>query len=70
LNRFKIKPGDWETLTSKGILIHAILNGKEVSQWFAIMKDGRRNVLVSVTEPEYVEADPLRERKHGESDPI
>ena len=70
MNTFKIPPNEWETLTNKGILIHAILNGKEVSQWFAIMKDGRKNILVSVTEPEYDEGDPLRERRHGESDPI
>ena len=41
-----------------------------MSQWLAIMKDGRRNILVLVTEPEYAEADPLREPRHGESDPI
>ena len=70
MNTFKIKPGEWEDLTKGGLRIHAILNGKEVSQWFALMKDGRKNILVVLTEPDYGEADPLRERKHGESDPI
>ena len=70
MNTFKVAPGEWETLTRGGLTIHAVLNGKDVSQWLAIMKDGRKNVLVLVTEPEFVEADPLREPRHGESDPI
>ena len=70
MNTFKIKAGEWEALTHGGIRIDAILNGKEVSQWFAIMKDGRRNVLVVLTEPLDDEPDPLRERKHKESDQI
>jgi len=70
MNTFKIPPNEWETLTNKGITIHAILNGKDVSQWFALMKEGRKWVLVLMTEPEYAEADPLREPRHGESDPI
>ena len=70
VNTFKIKPGEWEALTSGGLTIHAVLNGKDVSQWLALMKDGHRNVLVLVTEPEYDEADPLKERRHVESDPI
>ena len=70
MNTFKIPPNEWETLTNKGITIHAILNGKDVSQWLAIMKDGRKNILVLVTEPEYAEDDPLKERRHKESDTI
>ena len=70
MNTFKIPPNEWETLTNKGITIHAILNGKDVSQWLAIMKDGRKNILVLVTEPPYEEKDPLEDRRHGESDQI
>lgn len=70
VSAFKIEPGKWEDLTRGGLTIHAIYNGKEVSQWFVLMKDGWKNVLVVVTEPEYEDKDPLRERKHGESDPI
>lgn len=70
MNTFKIEPGEWETLTKGGLKFHAILNGKRVSQRLAIMKDGRRNILVLVTESEGEEVDPLRERKHRESDPI
>ena len=70
MNTFKIKPGEWEDLTKKGLTIHFIQNNKEITQWFALMKDGRKNILVVLTEPEYDEDDPLRDRRHGESDPI
>ena len=70
LNTFKIKPGEWEELTKGGLRVHAILNGKEVSQWFALMKDGRKNILVVLTEPPYEEKDPLEGRRHGESDQV
>ena len=69
MNTFKIAPGEWETLTRGGLTIHAVLNGKDVSQWLALMKDGNKNILVLVTEPDYAEADPLRDRRHRESDP-
>jgi hypothetical protein len=70
VNTFKIPPNEWETLTNKGITIHAILNGKDVSQWLAIMKDGRKNVLVLVTEDEVDGVDPLEERRHPKSDRV
>lgn len=68
MNTFKIKPGEWEDLTRGGLKIHAILNGKEVSQWFALMKDGRKNILVVLTEGDGI--DPLRERQHPKSDRV
>ena len=70
MNTFKIKPGEWEDLTKKGLMIHFIQNNKEITQWFALMKDGRKNILVVLTESEYAEKDPLEDRRHGESDPI
>jgi len=70
MNTFKVRPGMWEPLTKDGLRIHAILNNKGVSQWFAIQKSGRKNVLVLVTEPPCEEGDPLREGRHRESDPI
>ena len=39
MNTFKIKPGEWEALTRGGLTIHAVLNGKDVSQWLALMKE-------------------------------
>ena len=70
MNTFKVKPGEWEDLTKEGIKIHFIQNNKEISQHFALRWHGRKRVLVALTEPEYDEEDPLKERRHGESDPI
>lgn len=66
---FKIKPGEWEDLTKDGIRIHYIQNNKDITQYFALTKDGRKRVLVLLTADEHDGLDPLREQKRGVSDP-
>ncbi len=69
MNTFKIKPGEWEDLTKKGLRIDYIQNNKEIAQHFAISWHGRKRVLVAINADEVDGVDPLEERKHPKSDP-
>ncbi len=80
LNTFSLKPGEifrfpeeYNTFlqeNQRGLKFDAIANTKLHIQWFAIREIDGDRVLFAVTKPEYAEADPLREPRHGESDPI
>ena len=70
MNTFSLGPGEKMALTPVGLRIDTLYNNKEITQWYAIQKIHGENILISLTNPGYDGDDPLKERRHPESDVI